>query len=84
MLNEIRNEIDIIDDQIADLFNRRMALVTKAAEYKQKNNIPTLDKTRECDIIKRVTAANPDEFTEYTEKLFNTIFELSRGYQNNR
>ncbi|MDR0219992.1 MAG: chorismate mutase [Lachnospiraceae bacterium] len=81
MLDEIRKEIDSIDDQIKELFEKRMECVSKAAAYKAENQLPTLDTAREREIVARVTAGQPDEFAGYTKTLFNTIFDLSRSYQ---
>jgi chorismate mutase/prephenate dehydratase len=81
MLDEIRKEIDQIDDQIKELFEKRMECVSKAAAFKAENKLPTLDSAREREIIARVTEGQPDEFAGYTKTLFNTIFDLSRSYQ---
>ena len=41
-INETRAEIDKIDDEILELFKRRMDCSMDVAEYKYENNIPIL------------------------------------------
>ena len=36
-LEEIRNQIDMVDDEIATLFNKRMNLVEQVIEAKKKD-----------------------------------------------
>ena len=50
-LQEIRNEIDSIDDQIIDLFLRRMECSRKVARYKIENGIPVFNAEREKKIL---------------------------------
>ena len=38
-LNELRKQIDEIDNSMCDLFARRMQVVTDIARYKKENNI---------------------------------------------
>lgn len=84
MLDEIRKEIDITDDRIAELFELRMELVEKVAEHKAANHMPTLDTAREREIVARLTADKPDEIAGYIKTLFNTVFDLSRSYQDGK
>ena len=46
-LNELRNQIDQIDKEMAVLFEKRMKIVKQIGEYKKENNLPILDKKRE-------------------------------------
>ncbi len=81
-IKEAREEIDKIDDQIAALFQQRMAYSREIGIYKGENNIPTVNRTRERDIINRVAAEVPQDIAGYSKTLFNMIFDLSRAYQN--
>ena len=45
-LNELRDQLNQIDNQLADLFCRRMAICQQVAQYKIKNNLPVLDQSR--------------------------------------
>ena len=46
-LLEIRDQIDIIDKEIVELFEKRMQLSADVAEYKISNNKEVLDPKRE-------------------------------------
>ncbi len=81
-LKDIRNKIDDIDDELVKLFRRRMDIVSEVAAYKRKNNLPVLNSQRERDIIARLTADMNDDMASYTKTWFNTMFEVSRSYQN--
>ena len=74
MLEDLRKEIDAIDDQIIKLYEERMRIsrkvgIQKAAENKSVENI-----LREKEIINRVTSKVPDEIKLYAKRLFTTIF----------
>ena len=46
-LLKLRDEIDVIDDEIVRLFEQRMAVAEKVAAYKRGVGKPVLDKERE-------------------------------------
>ncbi|MBP5245796.1 MAG: chorismate mutase, partial [Clostridia bacterium] len=64
-LNEIRVEIDKIDNDIAKLFKERMDAVKKVAEYKKEHGIPIEDKERENAMIQKNTAKQPFDIQPY-------------------
>ncbi len=80
-LNEIRNEIDKIDEALVDLYKKRMTLCAEVAEYKHANNIPVLDSSRERALLTKVSELSGAEFEEYSRTLYSTILDLSRAYQ---
>ena len=80
-INEAREKLNQIDDQIVPLFVERMKTVLDIAQYKKDRGLAVLDRSRETDILNRVTAASGEEFAGYTRVLFNTLFDLSRSYQ---
>ena len=79
-LNQLRQQIDVGDKMIAELFVKRMQLVDAVAVYKQKNNIATLDASREQAVLDRV-AELTGEFAPYAQELFKAMMALSRDYQ---
>ena len=83
-LQDYRNQLDQIDDQLAALFKQRMETVRNVADYKKEHNAPVLNAGRERDILYRVTGECGEELQEYTKILFSTLLELSRDYQENR
>jgi chorismate mutase/prephenate dehydratase len=77
-INEIRNEIDGVDDQLLQLFLQRMDLAEAVAAYKNEHHLPILNKQREREVLARVCAA-AGEREKYAYHLFTTLFELSRA-----
>lgn len=80
-LNELRTQIDAIDDQLASLYDRRMKLIKQVGEEKARTDSYLQDLTRENAIIRRVTKAVDDSVRVYCKQVFETLFETSRAYQ---
>ena len=83
-LNELRNEINSIDDQILELFLRRMAVASQVADYKRAHDLPILQPAREREILKKVADKAGSELGGYSRVLFSMLMELSKSYQNKR
>lgn len=79
-LNEIRNAIDSVDEQMLKLFLERMDLSEQVASYKQAHSLPLLNKTREREILARIAEQAGDR-EPYAYQLFTTLFELSKARQ---
>ena len=52
-LQDLRNEIDSIDRQMTELFEKRMEISRKVAEYKINTGKKVFDKEREKKSLKR-------------------------------
>ena len=80
-LKDIRKEIDLIDNDILNLFLRRMDLSEQVAECKKAHDLPVLNRERERNILARVQeqAGGREEYAYY---LFSRIMDLSRARQN--
>lgn len=79
-LSDIRVKIDAVDDQLLKLFLERMDLSDQVAAYKNEHRLPILNKTREREILAKVTA-NAGDRERYAYHLFSTLFELARSRQ---
>ncbi|MCI2056299.1 MAG: chorismate mutase [Oscillibacter sp.] len=79
-LNEIRNQIDSVDDQLLKLFLERMDLAEEVAAYKSEHTLPILNKERERAVLAKVTENSGDK-ERYAYHLFSTLFELARSRQ---
>jgi len=79
-LDDVRREIDETDDKILALFLRRMELGKQAMREKVYGGKPLVDRRREREILKKVTAASED-MSLYTRRLFKELMNLSRAYQ---
>lgn len=80
-LAECRKNIDEIDSQILDLFLKRMKIAKNVAEYKRANGMVTTQKSREREILQRVSEIAGEEFGDYSRVLFSTLMDLSKSYQ---
>lgn len=49
-LTEIRDDLDSLNSQLADIVEERMELVVEVAEYKDKNDRQIVDKEREEEV----------------------------------
>lgn len=83
-LNELRLEIDKIDDQLVQLFCQRMEVSARIADYKKENGLPIFVPAREADKLLDVAQKAGAEMEVYTKVLYSMLFELSRGYQSQR
>ena len=82
-LNNLREELDKIDKTIAGQFEARMNVITKIAQYKIENNLPTYDASRESFIIERNKSYVSSKYQQYYGELFGTVLKVSKQYQDN-
>lgn len=80
-LEEIRPQIDQVDDQLAALIRKRFSLVEEVAAIKKEQNLPVADSSRERDIVNRLTSSDNEEMRGYLKIFFHTLFDLSRSHQ---
>ena len=83
-LNELRQQINSIDDELLTLFTRRMDLASQVADYKRAHDLPILQPAREREILKKVADKAGPELGGYARVLFSMLMELSKSYQNKR
>lgn len=83
-LEEYRKEIDSIDKELIELFEKRMNIAIKVGEYKRQNNLPIFNGKREEEVIeKNVRNLNNSNYSDITRRFFENIMELSRSLQQN-
>lgn len=80
-LGNIRQEIDSIDNQILDLFLKRMDLCVNVAKYKKENNLPVFQGKREDEILERIGKMAPDNLSDGAKQLFTNIMDISKCLQ---
>jgi chorismate mutase/prephenate dehydratase len=81
-LKELRDEIDVIDRQIVELFEKRMAVSKEVAEYKISTGKKVFDRNREVAKIDTVKSLTHNEFNKHgVEELFQQIMAMSRKLQ---
>ncbi len=80
-IENYRQEIDKIDEELVNLFNRRMEIVKGVADYKKETGAPLYDGQRERQLIARAADNSPEDTELYTRVLFSTLTNVSRAYQ---
>lgn len=81
-LSALREEIDAIDKQIVALYEKRMAVCERVAEYKIQTGKKIFDKEREDAKIAALTAMTDNAFNRHgIEELFRQIMSMSRKLQ---
>lgn len=83
-LDEVRIEINDINDKMLQLFLERMALSNKVAQAKAETGKAIFDAKRERDILDKVTADAGPDMDIYARRFFENIFSLSRTFQAER
>lgn len=80
-LDEVRKEIDQVDDRLKVLFLRRMQLVDRVAEIKSGSKDAVYQPGRETAMINRLTEGVEDRFVDEYAEFLRQILRLSKEYQ---
>jgi len=84
-LKKLRKEIDLIDNEILTLLNKRMEIVKKVGVLKNNTNAPIYRPEREKEIIDRLTNLSKKQNGILTkdeiEAIFLEIFAISRSLE---
>ena len=81
-LQDIRKEIDAIDEQIVELYKERMKRTTEVASYKISTGKQVLDRERELSKLASLEALADSDFTKNAvRELFEQIMSTSRKKQ---
>jgi len=83
-LDELREQIDKIDDSILDIFERRMKIADQIGQYKKDHNMAILQTKRWDNIItKRLEMGEKKNLSrEFVDITFKAIHEESINHQN--
>ncbi len=78
-IDEIRTEIDHLDDLLLNLFNQRASLALKIGELKKEASLPVYDPEREKRIFQRMKEENPGPLdNQAIVRLFERVIDESR------
>ena len=81
-LNETRQKLNKIDEEMAKLFEDRMKLCKDVAEFKKANSMPVLDKPREDAVINNnLKFIVDEELKPYYINYINSMLDISKEYQ---
>ena len=82
-LEELRKDIDNMDNKIVELLAKRKDFIKKISEIKKEIKKPVIDEKREQQVIERIKgkakASGLDE--KFVTSLYNIILENSRNEQ---
>ena len=81
-LLELRDKLDVIDEQIVDLYEKRMAICEEVGNLKIDAGRKIFDKQREKEKLAAVTANAKDDFYKKgISELFEQLMSMSRKLQ---
>lgn len=80
-LDELRNQIDSIDQTLADLMNQRMNVSRKVAEYKSQNHSPIFHADREEQIIQNFLKNFETDRACLARSVYQSFIRSSRALQ---
>ena len=80
-LQEIREEIRQIDEEMAELFCRRMEAVRKVAAYKNRRGLPILDQEQEARVIEgRSSLIKNQELLPFYIEFLKDVMKVSKHW----
>ena len=80
-LEEARKNIDKIDNEMKELFIKRLEEVNKVIEYKKEHNLPILDASREKEVIEKNASKVEEKYYSYYVEFLKSIMNISKEYQ---
>ena len=81
-LGELRHELDVIDDQIASLYQRRMEISGEVGQFKVETGRKVFDRQREKDKLTDVASKVSGEFNKKgIQELYQQLMSMSRKLQ---
>lgn len=80
-LENIRKDIDLLDEELLNLLIKRIDLSESVIQTKLRNNLPVLNAQREEQILARVSKNTPAEYEEFILEIYKAILKESKRYQ---
>ncbi len=81
-LENLRKAIDLLDEQLLEILNKRMEVVKKVGEFKKNTNTVIYRPEREKQIIDRLDSKNDGLLNKIAiEAIFMEIFAVSRNLE---
>ncbi len=83
VLGELRQQIDVYDDHLLDLLEKRMKVAETIGKYKKENNITILQSTRWDEIINKVISRGKAKSLsiDFVDTIFKAIHQESINHQ---
>ena len=78
-IDQIRQQIDRLDEELLKIFNERASLALKIGEIKKEGEIPVYDPNREKQIFQKMQFANAGPLEDSAiVRLFERVIDESR------
>jgi chorismate mutase len=78
-VNELREQISAVDDELVATVNRRLELARRIFEHKEANGIPIVDSGREEAIVARLVRENGGPLSDVgVADLVRYVLELTK------
>lgn len=78
-LDELRHDLNAVDEQILQLLEQRFRLTDEVAVVKNASGAPLTDKAREAELISRLKqSASHPALREYIEDIYTQIMSLNK------
>jgi len=83
-IQEIKNEISVLNDEMLKLFIRNLELTAQLGEAKKAEGKPLYDRKVEEEILEKAVADSPQDMQNYSIEFFRTIINLSKEHFNDK
>jgi chorismate mutase len=78
-IDELREGIDKLDEELLSIFNRRASLALEIGKVKKQKGLPVYDPSREKRIFDRMKRNNPGPLDDHAiVRLFERVIDESR------
>lgn len=81
-VNDVRQEIDEIDDAVFLLLDKRMECSRKMAKEKVINSAMVFDGKREDEILQRIERSVSPQNADSVKRVYERVFDESKKVQN--
>lgn len=82
MIDDLRAEIDRIDEKLVELMNRRASTALEIGQYKKKKSWSITDEEREETVLNQVKELNDGPFSdEQVERIYGQLISETKEIQ---
>ena len=78
-INELRTKLDLLDDRISELIQKRVEIGKKIVKLKKEAGISKDDLSREKEIIERITSEK-SEIADLLKEIYWRIFDWVKNH----
>ena len=82
-INSLREQIDLIDDEMTSLLVRRLNVCAEIAEDKRLSGAPVENLSREREVLARAASRAGEQFAAYAQQFFSCVMAISKRFQTN-